>query len=151
LWWIDPDLLFNFGEAWIGDRAGDAPRFNVPIPKIADVHLRKTGRFPLYGLVFREDGELDLEASASGLGFIRQALDSFPTFRVRLEVVACSSWLDEKNLDAARIRAEKLAAALERAGIPKQRLIIEARSRTDLIAAVQQLMYDQVEFSLADN
>jgi len=150
-WWIDPILNFNFGEAWISERIGDAPAFKVPIPQIADVHIRKVGRFPLYGLVFRPDGELDLEASASGLGFIRQALTAFPAFKVRLEVVACDSWIEAENLAAARARAAKLAAALERAGLPKERLIVDARSRTDLAPALYRLMYDQVEFSLAGN
>jgi hypothetical protein len=150
-WWIDPLLNFNLGEAWISQRVGDAPRFTVPIPKIADVHIRKVGRFPLYGLVFRPDGDLDLEASASGLGFIRQALASFPTYKVRLEVVACDSWIEAKNLEAARARASRLAAGLERSGLPKERIVVEGRSRTDLVRPIYRLMYDQVEFSLAGN
>jgi hypothetical protein len=150
-WWIDPLLNFYLGEAWISARTGDAPPFTVPIPQIADVHLRKVGRFPLYGLVFRPDGELDLEASASGLGFIRQALQAFPKFKVRLEVVACDSWIEAKNLEAARARAAKLETALLHAGLPKERLIVAGRSRTDLPSTLYRIMYDQVEFSLAGN
>ncbi|MBI2214686.1 MAG: discoidin domain-containing protein [Acidobacteria bacterium] len=150
-WWLDPNLNFYFGEAWIGDRTGEAPRFTVPIPKVADVHLRKVGRFPLYGLVVRPDGELDVEASASGLTFVREALAAFPTYRVRLELVECDSWVEAKNLERGHARAAKLAASLERAGLPKERLLIQARSRTDLHSVRQRLMYDQVEFSLAGN
>lgn len=148
-WWLDPNVNFYFGEAWIGDRTGDAPRFSVAIPQIADVHLRKLGRFPLYGLVLRPDGELDPEASAAGLAFIRQALAAFPTYRVRLEIVESGSWVEATNLEKGRARAARLAASLERAGLPKDRLIVDARSRTDLPSPFQRLMYDVVEFSLS--
>lgn len=150
-WWIDPTLDFVLGEPWIGERTGDARRFTVPLPPIADVHLRKVGRFPLYGLVFGPDGELDLEASASGIAFIGQALQAFPSYKARLEIVACDSWIEAKNLEAGRARAAKLAAALERAGMPKERIVVQARSRIDLASPIKRLMFDQVEFSLAGN
>lgn len=150
-WWIDPYLSFSFGSAWIADRLGNAPSFDVPVPTIADIHIRKNGRFSLYNLVLRPDGELDVEASASGLDFLNRALQAFPSYKIRLELVACDSWIEQKNLEAGRPRAAKLAASLERAGIPPSRLIVEARSRTDLPSPLYRFLYDQIEFSLAGN
>ena len=148
-WWVDPLLNPWLGEAWYGERIGDAPGFRTPIPQIADVHLRKSGKFPLYGLVFRPDGNLDVEASRSAIEFIGEALRTFPTYRVRLEVLDCSTWDESRNLALSRDRAAKLSAALVRAGLPKERLIIEPTSRTDRAWQMLRLLFSRVEFSLA--
>lgn len=150
-WWIGPIQDPWFGEAWYGERSGEAPRFTTPISSIADVHLRKSGKFPLYGLVFRPDGELDLEASRVAIEFIGEALRVFPAYRVRLEVLECSTWDESKNLAVSRDRATKLSAALVRAGLPKERLIIESTSRTDRTSQMLRLLFSRVEFSLAGN
>ncbi|MCM2316823.1 MAG: discoidin domain-containing protein [Thermoanaerobaculia bacterium] len=150
-WWIGPVQDPWFGEAWYGERRGDAPLFRTPIPQIADVHLKKSGKMPLYGLVFRPDGELDVEASRSAIEFIGEALRAFPSYRVRLEVLNCSTWDEAKNLASSRDRAAKLSAALVRAGLPKERLIIESTSRTDRISLMLRLLFSRVDFSLAGN
>lgn len=150
-WWIGPIQDPWFGEAWYGERSGDAPAVRTPIPQIADIHLKKSGKFPLYGLVFRPDGNLDVEASRSAIDFIGEALRAFPTYRVRLEVLECSTWDESKNLALSRDRATKLSAALVRAGLPKERLIIEPTSRTDRAWQMLRLLFSRVEFSLAGN
>lgn len=150
-WWLDPLMNPDFGETWYGERKGDPAPFGVEVPSIAQVHLKKLGRFPLYGLVFGPDGELDVDASRSGVEFIRRALGSFPTYRVRLEVLDSGSWDSKANLASASIRANKLRAALERAGIPASRLVVEPRQRTDLNSPLHRLLYTRVDFSLAGN
>ncbi|MGK2857148.1 MAG: discoidin domain-containing protein [Thermoanaerobaculia bacterium] len=150
-WWIGPIQDPWFGEAWFGERLGDAPSFRTPIPQIADVHLRRSGKLPLYGLVFRPDGELDADASRSAIEFIAEALGAFPTYRVRLEVLECATPDESKNLAVSRERAAKLSAALTRAGLPADRLIIEPTSRTDRKTLMHRLLFSRVEFSLAGN
>lgn len=150
-WWIGPLMDPWFGESWYAERSGDAPRFKVPISNIAEVHLKKSGKLPLYGLVFRPDGELDVEASRSAIEFIGEALAAFPAYRVRLEVVECASWEEAKNVPVSRDRAAKLSAALTRASLPASRLLVEPVSRTDRKSLMNRLLFSRVEFSLAGN
>ncbi len=148
-WWADPLMNLIPGEAWYGERQGDAPGFVTPISTIAQVHLRKVGRFPLYGLAVRPDGELDLEASRTGIEFILQALEAFPQYRVRLEVFEPNSWIKAKNMEVATDRAKRLRAGLVHAGVPEARLIVETGSREDVRSPLQRFLYTRVDFSLA--
>jgi hypothetical protein len=151
-WWhVGPLLEPWFAETWYGERSGDAPSFTTPIPKIADLHLRKSGSMPLYGLVFRPDGELDLEASRSAIAFLGQALEAFPSYKARLEVIECSTEDEAKNLAISRDRAAKLLAALTRAGLPAGRLVVEPVSRTDRLTLMRRLLFSRVDFSLTGN
>jgi hypothetical protein len=149
-WWVDDENNPRFGETWYGEKRGEVAKLTTPISQIADVHIRKTGTFPLYGLVFRPEGDLDAEASRSAILFLQQALQTFPKYRVRLEPIACSSWDESRNLEESRERAAKLTSALTSAGLPMDRMLIEPRSIPGYPSAMYRLLYTRVDFSLSD-
>jgi hypothetical protein len=153
IWWHEqvPDR-FHVGEAWYGDRVGNADAVQLPVQQVAQAHIQKVGRFPLYTLIYSPNGEVDRAASRSAFDFIRLALNEFPQFRVRLVVTEFDDRDPDKNLLASRERAKALAAALAAEGIPANRVVIDPigspMQLADRGTPMHRAMYTRVDFAL---
>lgn len=153
IWWYENavDAGTELGNPWFGRRVGEPEEFDVAIPPIAQIHIERDGRYPMFGLLFRGDGELDGEASGPSIGFLRLALESFPQFRVRLEVAEYHSPDSNQNMAMSRRRAAGLRQALELQGLPIDRLVIvpigSERPYPHVGGPLHWTMYSRVDFS----
>jgi hypothetical protein len=155
IWWYENVVDFGneLGQPWFGRRIGDPDQFQVPTSGVAQLHIERDGRFPLFGLIVDERGEFDPEASRPAVDFLRLALDTFPQYRVRLEVSEFGSEQAAPNLEKSRRIADRLRAGLEAQGLPGGRLFVtpigSERPYPWRNAPLQRLMYSRVDFSLS--
>ena len=106
-WHEEPIPLFH-GDSWFGE-ATTAPATSATTDarQFAIDHLRRTGRFPLFGLAFRDDSTLDAAASDDALAIIANLVATAP---VPLRVV--SHEFREATPQANRARAQRALDAL---------------------------------------
>jgi hypothetical protein len=154
LWWYENIVDFGneFGGPWFGTRIGEAEEFDVSTPAVAQLHLERDGRFPLFGLIFDEAGELDAVASGPALDFLALAIESFPRLNVRLDASHFHSGSAEESLEVSRRRADSLRAALVARGLPDDRYRVTAVGSDGPYpwrnSPLHWTMYSRVDFSL---
>lgn len=155
IWWYENVVDFGneLGNPWFGRRIGEPEVLEVATSGVAQLHIERDGRFPLFGLVFDQHGAFDADASLAAIAFVKLAVESFPQYRVRLEVSEFHARDAAPNLEKTRSMADALRAGLERSGLPPGRLIIAPIGATRPYpwrnAPLQRLMYSRVDFSLS--
>lgn len=156
-WWyenaVDPGI--ELGNPWFGTRLGAPDELEVATPAIAQIHVERDGRFPLFGIIFDEAGNFDAEASRAAVDFIRLALASFPQFRVRLEIGEYRSPDSKQNMALSQLEAASLRDGLVAMGLPADRLIVAANGSERVYPWVTSplhwTMYSRVDFSFTES
>lgn len=154
IWWYETfvDAGNELGTPWFGTRIGPAPEFDVATSAIAQMHIERNGVFPVFGLVFDDEGSFDRGASEHAIGFLHQAITSFPQYRVRLEVSELRSNDPARNLEVSRSMATSLREGLVSAGFPADRFVITGigseRPYPASAFPLHHVMYSRVDFSL---
>jgi hypothetical protein len=106
-WHEEPIPLFH-GDSWFGEADTQGPVGDATDARqFAIDHLRRTGRYPLFGLAFRDDATLDAAASDDALAIIANLAATAP---VPLRVVAHE--FREATPQANRARAQRALDAL---------------------------------------
>src|ERR1700682_5339233 len=104
-WHEEPIPLF-YDEGWLGERTGDS-RPEDDAQQFAASYLRRSGRWPMYGIAFKSDGSIDLAASEHALAPATKMINGAPT-----PVRIVSHEFREATPDANRARAHRALDAL---------------------------------------
>ncbi len=105
-WHEEPIPLF-FDDTWFGERVGDAAPADET-QRFADTFLRRSGRWPLFGLSFRADGSLDAAASETTLRVLVTLMTKppgpirFVSHEFREATAAANHTRAQRALDALR-------------------------------------------------
>jgi hypothetical protein len=153
IWWyenlVDPGNAL--GSPWYGRRVGEPGELRLDTASVAQLHIERNGKFPLFGLIFDDEGRFDAEASRAAVHFIRSAIDAFPQFRVSLEVSEFHSSDKTLNLAKSQRLSSSLIDGLAQLGLPAERLIVTAtgseRPYPGTLGPLHWRMYSRVDFS----
>jgi hypothetical protein len=167
--WHEEAIPLFYGDSWFGERphpalrsaqgtpllAGEGPgvrALQVPdVNAVAVAYLRRTGRFPLYGLRFNDDGTLNAADSDDALAAAARLISAAP---VPLRAVAHQfrERDDAANLARARRELESLRKALESRGVNLSHLELvaagSANPRQKPATDVARAMYSSIDLEI---
>lgn len=155
LWWYEHlvDEANGFGAPWFGSKIGrNTEEFRLDTSRIAQLHIERDGTYPLFGLVYDDAGAFDASRSLDAIDFIRTAIDTFADFNVRLLVREYSQRDSRDNLAMSQAKAASLHDGLVAAGLPSERLVIDATGSERLVTSrdspIHWKVYTRVDFAL---
>lgn len=115
--WHEEAIPLFFGDSWFGEHAacGGVVPFDAETPVKL---LRRTGRYSLFGLRFRDDGSLDREASAATLQWLVSYLQSagvsrFVAHEFRRGNAAANRAFAQRELDSLRAELQRAGAKFD--------------------------------------
>jgi hypothetical protein len=113
--WHEDPIPFFYDEGWFGERTGDTlPTDDSQMFAVS--YIRRTGRWPLYGIAFKSDGTLDVAASEHALALAVKMISGAPV-PVRLVSREFREASPAANLARSQKTLDALRAELTRRGV----------------------------------
>lgn len=111
--WHEEAIPLFYGESWFGARQPCSAPLQIA-SDIRERYLRRTGRFSLFGVRFRDDGSIDRDASAESLAWLVKFAARTPVQLVAHEFRQANG---VANQQFAQRELDALRAELRRAGV----------------------------------
>jgi hypothetical protein len=153
--WHEEAIPLFYGDSWFGERfhaaAAESPPLRVPdINAVAVAHLRRAGRFPLFGLRFDGAGALQADSEDALQALVRLLAAAPVPLRIVAHQFRESS--DAKNLAWSQRELASLRAALAARGANLSRVELaavgSANPRQKPVTELQRAMYSSIDLEI---
>jgi hypothetical protein len=148
--WHEDPIPFFYDEGWFGERNGDTlPTDDAQMFAVS--YIRRTGRWPLYGIAFNADGTIDVASSEHALALAAKMISGAPV-PVRLVSHEFREATPAGNLAHSQKTLDSLKAELTRRGVNFATVPTAAAGsdnpRQLTVTEVMRLLYSSVDLEI---